>query len=262
MVHQAFLPGDVLKPYVKCYWVYAKDKANHADTIYPSGYLELAFNLSAGNLTTIINGQHIPMPPIEVLGQLTAPAQLLVPEGIALLVVRFYPHASFLFFPNRAADFTNASISLTDVFGKQADQLYQQLMQPYSLKQKIDILELFLIQQLKMNEKKLPLLKFVERICHHAANDEEKFNIQNLASKYGYSERYMQKLFLEYVGLTPKTFHSIQRFNKSLSLVQSSLSSLTSIAYECGYSDQSHFIKTFKTFAGKTPLEFQRSLNA
>lgn len=262
MEQQQFLPTDILRPYIKYYWVYATDKVALTDVIYPSGYVELAINLSAGNLTTIINNQQIQMPNTEVLGQLTVPAKLLIPEGIAVLVTRFYSHAPSLFFPNKVADFTNTSISLTDIFGEQAAQLYLQLMEQDSLKQKINVLELFLIQQLKKNEKRLSRLKLVERMCYHALNDEEKFNIENLASTYGYSERHLQKLFLEFVGLTPKAFYNIQRFNKSLKFVQSSYSSLTSIAYECGYYDQSHFIKAFKTFSGITPFQFQQSLVA
>lgn len=262
MEQQQFLPTDILKPYIKCYWIYAADKAGLTDIIYPSGYIELAINISAGHLTTIIGNQPIQMPDTELLGQLTAPARLLIPEGIVLLVTRFYAHAPSLFFPNSASDFTNTSISLTDVFGDGVAQLYQQLMEQDSLRQKINVLELFLIQRLKKNEQRLSRLKLVEHLCSHALNDEEKFNIGSLASKYGYSERYLQKLFLEFVGLTPKAFYNIQRFNKSLKFIQSSPSSLTSVAYECGYYDQSHFIKAFKAFSGTTPFQFQQSLVA
>jgi len=120
MEQQQFLPTDILKPYIKCYWIYAADKVGLMDVIYPSGYIELAINVSAGNLTTVINNHQIPMPDTEVLGQLTAPAKLVIPEGITILVTRFYSHAPSLFFPNRASDFTNTSVSLTDVFGDRA----------------------------------------------------------------------------------------------------------------------------------------------
>ncbi len=76
-----------------------------------------------------------------------------------------------------------------------------------------------------------------------------------------YSERYIQKLFLDNVGITPKSFSNIHRFNKSLQLIQTADLPLTSIAYDCGYYDQAHFIKEFKKFTGLTPSEV-RALQA
>jgi len=60
-------------------------------------------------------------------------------------------------------------------------------------------------------------------------------------------------LFVQYTGLTPKLYSQINRFQNSLQLVREGNSSLTSIAYECGYADQSHFIREFKSFTGLTP---------
>jgi len=252
------LPSDNLKPYIKSYKVYTTFKDNLTEVIYPSGYIELAINISTGNLTTIINDQYIQMPSIEVLGHFTSPVKLMITKKITLLVVRFYSHASSFFFPNKVCNFTNDSIDLNDVFNKEASELYHQMMEQNSINQKIGILEKFLIQKLRMNEKKQIKFKLIESLCNHAPTDKDFFNIKSLAAQYGYSERHIQKLFLEFVGLTPKSFYNIQRFNKSLKMVQLSNSPLTSIAYECGYFDQSHFIKEFKELSGVTPSQFQQ----
>jgi AraC-like DNA-binding protein len=60
-------------------------------------------------------------------------------------------------------------------------------------------------------------------------------------------------LFLRYTGLTPKLYTKINRFQNSLQLVGRKDATLTSIAYDCGYFDQSHFIREFKSFTGITP---------
>jgi AraC-like DNA-binding protein len=80
--------------------------------------------------------------------------------------------------------------------------------------------------------------------------------MENMASRYGITARYMQQLFVHYTGLTPKIYSQINRFQKSLQLVTEGDASLTSIAYECGYADQSHFIREFKTFTGYTPSRY------
>jgi AraC-like DNA-binding protein len=79
------------------------------------------------------------------------------------------------------------------------------------------------------------------------------YTVENVASRFGISARYMQQLFVQYTGLSPKLYSQINRFQNSLQLVREGNDSLTSIAYECGYADQSHFIKEFKTFTGSTP---------
>jgi AraC-like DNA-binding protein len=253
---KTFFPSDILKPYIKCYWVYTIDKESLTEVLYPSGYIELAINISSGNLTTIINERYIKMPNVEVLGQLTLPGRIMVTKGITLLVTRFYPHASSLFFPNQVSDFTNDSIDLNDVFNMQANEFYNRIMEKGSIQEKIAFLEYFLIQKLNINDRKLKKFKLVESICNQVVNEQQPFRIDNLASYYGFSERYIQKLFLDFVGISPKIFFNIQRFNKSLKLIQSNDYSLTSIAYDCAYFDQSHFIKEFKTFSGVTPSKF------
>ncbi|MGY0037518.1 helix-turn-helix domain-containing protein [Pedobacter sp. NJ-S-72] len=81
-------------------------------------------------------------------------------------------------------------------------------------------------------------------------------NINSVASRYGVSSRYLQKIFLNYSGLGPNLFSKIARFQKSVHLVANKDSSLTTIAHQCGYFDQSHFIKDFKFFTGSTPSRF------
>ena len=188
---------------------------------------------------------------------MTVPTKATVTKGTTLLITRFIPYASSLFFPDRASNFNNNSIDFYNILSKELIGFYSRLMEQRTLEQKIKVLDSFLIQRLQKGDKKREKFRLVEHLCNHICSD-ESFNIENLASYYGFSERHIQKLFLDWVGLTPKTFHSIQRFNKSLELIQSSDSSLTSIGLECGYYDQAHFIKEFKSYAGITPSQAAR----
>jgi len=176
-----------------------------------------------------------------------------------VLVTRFYPYASSLFFPNQVSNFTNDSIDLYDILSKESTEFYNHLMEQRTLGQKIKALDSFLVQRLTKSNKKREQFGLVEHFCSCISKKDDSFNLKNMASSYGFSERHIQKLFHDWVGLTPKSFHSVQRFNKSLELIQSTDSSLTSIAYECRYYDQAHFIKDFKSYTGITP--FQARLN-
>jgi AraC-like DNA-binding protein len=71
-------------------------------------------------------------------------------------------------------------------------------------------------------------------------------------------------LIYQHTGLSPKSFNKISRFQLSLRLIAKNEQPFTSIAYDCGYFDQSHFIRDFKSFTGLTPsayLENKFSVN-
>ncbi len=78
-------------------------------------------------------------------------------------------------------------------------------------------------------------------------------NIETIALRYGITARYLQKLFLQHIGVTPKVYSSINRFQRTLKHINKKEVSLTSIAYECGDEEQSHFIREFRSFTGLTP---------
>ncbi|MBO9729407.1 MAG: helix-turn-helix transcriptional regulator [Chitinophaga sp.] len=254
MQYQPSLP---LKSYVKGYWVFTSEQDMTNQTFFPSGYIDFAVNISGGTASTIINGRPIDMPNVEVLGQLTVPTRLTVTRGMMVLIARIFPYANALFFPNPISAFTNDSVDLEGLLGKVSAEFYDRLMQAPTIEQKVKELDQFLVQRLLGSKKRSNKVTMLERICSHISAEGELFNIKLLAHKYGFSERYIQQLFLDNVGLTPRVFFHIQRFNKSLELIHAGEQSLTSIAYDCGYFDQAHFIREFKKFTGVTPSEIR-----
>src|SRR5690242_5883392 len=93
-----FSPSDILKPYVKSYTLISIDKDLTDEVFYPSGYVDLVINVSAGNAATFIDGRRRNMPDVEIVGQLTLPSRLTVTKGTSVLIARIYPYASSLFF--------------------------------------------------------------------------------------------------------------------------------------------------------------------
>jgi AraC-like DNA-binding protein len=74
------------------------------------------------------------------------------------------------------------------------------------------------------------------------------------------TERTFERRFMNEIGISPKQFASIIQFSSSMrKLSENEFSILTDVGLESGYADQSHFIRTFKKYAGKTPSEFLRS---
>jgi AraC-like DNA-binding protein len=82
--------------------------------------------------------------------------------------------------------------------------------------------------------------------------------VRDVASAFGISERQLERRFLTSVGLTPKSFACLRRFERAVAEAASA-PSLTAAALAAGYYDQSHFIRDFRRFAGVTPRAFLRA---
>jgi len=256
-----FFPSDTLKPFVKSYTVITIDRDLTDEVFYPSGYVDLVINVSEGSATTTIDGRTRKMPGVELLGHLTLPSRLTVSKGTSVLIARIYPYAASLFFPNPMSEFTNFATDAYGIFSTAINDFYYRLMDGPSLAGKVKALDRWLTAKLAHNERRYKKAHLVGQVCRHICTTGDGFDSAALTNSYGVSERYLQKLFLDRVGIAPSAFFSVYRFNKSLGQVLSSNLPLTSIAYDCGYYDQAHFIKEFRKFTGITPFDARASLS-
>ena len=254
MRDKVFYPSNSLSRYVKYYWTCAHDR-DALEVMYPTGCVELCIDITGGDTVRHRGDRSMMVPRVEVLGHWNIPTTATIKKGNTCLITRFQPYAGSLFFPNRVSEFTNESIDLYDILSKESIEFYHRLMEQPLLEQKVKVLEAFLIDRLVRARKDQDKIRLVEGLCYSIGRNIDSFDLGRLSAEFGFSERYIQKLFLNYVGITPKSFFSVQRFNKSLGLVRSANISLTNIAYECGYYDQAHFIKEFKAYTGLTPSE-------
>ncbi|WP_029272904.1 helix-turn-helix transcriptional regulator [Flavobacterium sp. KJJ] len=254
------LPSASLAPYIKNYTIVTINQNLDNEVFYPSGYVDFIINISEGAAATIINGKRKDTPEIELLGHLTLPTRLTVAKGTSVLIARIYPHASALFFSDHVSEFTNYATDMYDVALNENRELYSRIMESKELNSKINILETYFLQQLKKNESQLKKVLIVKAINQQILFEQEQLNLPALAKHSGLSERYIQKLYLSNIGISPAAFTSVVRFNKSLQLVLNTSQSLTEIAYDCGYYDQAHFIKEFRKFTGITPSSSRSSL--
>lgn len=86
------------------------------------------------------------------------------------------------------------------------------------------------------------------------------FNVKSFCLRNGIHKSTLEKNFLAQVGLRPKEFAAIVRFNYTHSKLKSGqFESLTQLALNCGYYDQSHMIKDFKRFSNSSPTKFLKA---
>lgn len=254
MTYYEIKPGKLLQQYIKCYYVYeSPSSVAFEDTVFPSGCMEIIFNLGNGNWQIKNGDEFVTTPPVELWGQLNVPLPVKSTGCNTMLGVRFFPHTAASILPDKASLFNNQVVDYRDVSGKTINTLHAQLQETRTWQKRITLLEAFLLQQVEQAGKRLNKVSVVSDLMVALQQQEVYDTMETIATRLGISARHMQQLFLQYTGLTPKLFSQITRFQHSLRLVTTRNTSLTDIAYECGYADQSHFIKEFKAFTGFTP---------
>ena len=256
MTYREIKPGNLLKPYVKCYYVYvASSAASFDDYVFPSGCVELIFNLGSGNWQIDGGKGFVTTPAVELWGQITTPLAVRSTGKNTMLGVRFFPHGASSLLKDNLDALNNSVIDFRDV-SIHVRELYKRLQDTVDWNQRINLLEEFLLQSILKGPAKNNKLGVVNDVMEEMTQSNFFDNIDNVASRYGITSRYLQKLFLQHTGLTPKLYQKINRFQNSLKQVTKRNSSLTDIAYQCGYFDQSHFIREFKAFTGVTPSSY------
>lgn len=257
MLYKEILPGEKLRPYVQCYYTFDSETTVEIDdTVFPGGHMEIIFNLGDGIWQSSVNDVFHPTPPIELWGKLTQPLAVKAVGKNKMLGVRFYAHSAAFFLNEELSEFNNQVADLRDVLGAPVRNLHAQLREAATSAQQIGLVEEFLLRRLAAREKKMDPINLIGRIIQEMRDSYDPDNVETIAGKYNISSRYLRKLFLQYTGVSPKLYNKINRFQQSLQLVTENQSSLTSIAYDCGYFDQSHFIRDFKLFTGFTPSAY------
>lgn len=257
MNYQEYIPSDALRNYVKCYYVFEADGRQIInDHAFATGCVEVMFNLHGAQWETEVKGKYIQTSKMELWGQIVRPLPLRLAGKSVMLGIRFHPFGAALFLNDDVSLLNDQVVDLRSVMGTTLDELYHQLQEAPNITGKVKLLETFLQNRLALFEKRKDKSTLVKMVMNELTRDDFFDNIDNVASRYGITSRYLQKIFLQYTGLTPKLFSKINRFQKSLVLIGKSDLSLTSIAYQSGYFDQSHFIREFKLFTGNTPSRF------
>lgn len=158
------------------------------------------------------------------------------------------PGASEALFGVPADELAAGHTRLDDLWGASSRALRQRLLEIDSAARRLDIFEAFLALR-------LPRVNGVHPAVAHAL---ERFaastDVGSVVRETGYSHRRFIALFLRAVGLTPKRYCRVVRFQGVLDRMAAAPdASLARVAVAAGYSDQSHFSREFRAFAGVTP---------
>ena len=145
------------------------------------------------------------------------------------------------------------------VWGRCVDDLRDAILNAPSIEQMFASVESFLMRQ--AGDALAP--DCVSACMNHAlealTTNPSQLTLKELSEQIGYSQKHVIHLFKERVGVTPKQFMQIMRFQKTIhAMEQSTVVDWSEIALQNGFYDQAHFINEFGNFSGFTPVEYMK----
>ncbi len=98
--------------------------------------------------------------------------------------------------------------------------------------------------------------ELINRLVAWLVEHPEVIRVDELADEFAMTERSLQRLVEQRVGMTPKWLIQRRRLHDAVERLKAGETSLADIAVELGYADQAHFTHDFRTVSGLTPGEF------
>ena len=178
-------------------------------------------------------------------------------DNTTILAYFFKPFALSTVFNVPAKKLIDDPFDLSIWNAHKTNALRTQLVYAISTQQKIEVLDNLLIHQLQQHNKECEIIKYAtdEIMCNPGTEI-----LSTILTKLDLNERTFQRTFKKYVGVTPNQYRRICQFQVSFEQLRGKgFNKLTDIAYENGFADQSHFIRSFKEFTQTTPNDYLRS---
>jgi AraC-like DNA-binding protein len=144
-------------------------------------------------------------------------------------------------------------VALDDLFGPVGGLLREELVEALGWEERFAIVDRFLLARLADTEPPPPSLAWAVSRLHASRGAIE---IGSLTAELGCSRRYLIGMFNDHVGLPPKLFARILRFEHALELADGGGIGWAEIAQRCGYYDQAHMIGDFQQFSGHSPAAY------
>jgi len=249
-------PSAKLSSIVKCYWTLEKDAGQHIERLYPCGETQILFHYE-NPFTEITEGNILRQPQSIICGQMTTFKDIIAAESAGLFGIVFQPYSINTILHVASHELSQYSYDLIDI-NKIFQPLENQIREATDTEHRIKTIEDFLIRRIIIPNKLH--FEIIKNSVNTLTTSVSGITVKKIAEKFSLSERQLERIFKDYVGLPPKSFAEIMRFKRAFYLMQKN-TNLTQVSYSSGYYDQSHFIRTFKKFSGRTPGEYLRYIS-
>ncbi|MDR1678380.1 MAG: helix-turn-helix domain-containing protein [Prevotellaceae bacterium] len=248
---QIIQPSTLLAPYVKHYWFLKSNNASQAcERVIPDGFICLMFHRGERLFSSSNNKLQ---PKAFLSGQKTGYTDLFYTGNIDIVAIVFQPVGAKAFFNLPLMVLNEQTVAINDLNDTQLAELENRLSDSSDIGSCVLLIEQFLHK--RFDTLATHNWKRINTVLQSVYYGQQ--NIDALAQTACLGYKQFKRIFAEYVGANPKDYLRVVRFQKALHILQLQPTiSLTQLAYECGYYDQSHLIKEFKTLSGYTPTAY------
>jgi AraC-like DNA-binding protein len=256
MRYSSHVPAPPLGKFIHNFWHFADAPSHPRQRILPSGTNELVINLREDEVR--INDSKQPegyqtFPGIVVSGAYAGAFDIDPSHNASIMGVHFRPGGAFPFFGPAVAEFANSHLALEALWGRPASELRERLCSAATPQKRFQILEETLKARLRWSSEH-PAVSLALDVFGPAGVGG---SVRAVAKRVGLSQRRFIQVFTAQVGLTPKLFCRVLRFQHVREVViQASTLNWAQLALSCGYYDQSHLIHDFQEFSGLSPTDF------
>lgn len=213
-----------------------------AERILPDGAHHLIFNL----------GERRGEPLCFVTGATCRPARIVLDGAIDQVCVRLRVGTAAVLLGRPAAEVTDQDVSLEDLWGRSAVELADQLHSTAPAARAARMTA-FLTDRLRRAD---PPPRTARQAVRRIAATGGRLKVSDLAKDLGVTDRRLQQLFHEQVGLTPKALCRLERFRTALRRWRGNTDrTWAELALDGGFYDQAHLVNELKTFTGLTPTQ-------
>jgi len=227
------------------------------ERLLPDGSMELVINLSEDEVRVYDRLDHRKFEKLRGAAIVGPHSEFFVidtAEQRNVMGVHFKPGGAFPFLPLPADELHGLHISLEDVWGRWAGELRERLLEATALADRFRILEAALLARIWRPLVRHRAVAFALGQFHGGPKTR---TIGDVTDQTGLSSRRFIEVFRQQVGLTPKLFCRVRRFQEVVQRVAASGHiDWTDVALSCGYFDQAHFIHDFRAFSGISPTMY------
>lgn len=250
MVAGNLKPSHRVVEYVERILVIENDQATAptALPLYANGVPTLLFQSVKGTIGNHQTGH------ITLFGQTIQPQNLNLNGNFGLIAYFFKPYSLLSLFGVGPQELTNKPIDINLLVPKKTSVLQEQLLNTESLTGMIFCLDSYIIELIANSKPECALIKYAITKISNQPTKEALVSVQN---ELHLTERTFQRMFEKNIGIAPNIYRRICQFNTaSVQLNSRNYGSLTELAFQNGYADQSHYIRSFKEFTNSTTTAY------
>lgn len=257
MTEQVFFPQGAISDYVKDILLFENNSETGQTLLpfYADGFPGIMFAATRHGIHLL--PQQRELSELILYGQTLVPIELSMRGSYRLIVFRLYPFASKMLLGVDPKQLNDDCFDLKSLGGF-VQILLKKLNEATNTDQQLTLMTAFIADLAQRSAQRIDPV--VRKAIEMILDAKGTVTVRQLREALNVGERTFERLFMGQIGIPPKKFARIIQFQQSLEqLTQEDYLLMTDVVFDNGFADQSHFIRTFQKFTGKTPTGFQKA---